>query len=468
MYVGSRLSRVTRVGAVAFALAAAAALGTAVGSAGGPYDEWGCPLERIGHSIFEPAEGGGYASPEETLAALAPFLAADGPLPESDYARALASRAGEDRYDLDTGKLFVRGMVETRIALRQLADGTWTIDNLHQCMRPPSPEEASPYPTPGLTGEGPAAAQIIPVGSFPRALVVGDGLLWVSIQDDGADSVVAGIEPASGAVERSIPVETAPDHLALGLGSLWGTVEGPGGPLLRIDPEQSEVTATVPMPGYYLQDIASDGSTVWAALVDVDDGTHSVGMIDPALNKVVSIVPLPRFIVDLQVSEGVLWVLDSETRGNGIVGDGQVTRLDTMSGEVLGSTDVGATGIHLLVTSDGVWVQSWLSSHSDVGTGAEDRLVALRLSQTTGEVVASPIPTDGGFSPFGFDGVGVWFYGQDSRDGFDLSRLNTDSLSIDMRLDLDAEPTDAVLDAQTGSIWIANYQDSVTRVTLSS
>lgn len=343
-----------------------------------------------------------------------------------------------------------------------------TIAGLWVAFRSGADQNGALTNTPGDIVSEPAIAQTIPVGSFPRALVVGDGLLWVSVQDDGGDSLVAGIDPASGAVERSIRVETAPDHLALGLGSLWGTVEGQGGPILRINAEQVRVAASIPVAGYYVQDIASDGISVWVALVDAGSGSSSVGKIDPALNEIVSIVPLPRFIVDLQISEGVLWTLDSEVRDSAIVGDGQVTRIDTSTGEVLGSVDVGASGFRLLVASNGVWVQSWLSSHSDVGTGAEDRLVALRLSQATGEVVGSPIPVDGGFSPFGFDGDGVWFYGQDSRDGFDLSRLNTESLLIDVRLDLQAEPTDATLDAQTGSIWIANYQDSVTQVALPS
>lgn len=150
MHVGSRLSKAIRVGAFVSALTAAAALGTAVGSAGGPYDEWGCPPERIGHSVFEPAEGGGYASPEETLAAHAPFLASDGARAEAEYAAALVSRVGPNRFEPETGKLYIGDRVEARIALTQLSDGTWTIDNETLCHRPVPPELASPYPTPSL------------------------------------------------------------------------------------------------------------------------------------------------------------------------------------------------------------------------------------------------------------------------------------------------------------------------------
>ena len=148
--MGSRLSKAIRVGTLASALTAAAALGTAVGAAGGADNEWGCPPERIGHSVYTPAEGGGYSSPEETLAARATFLAADGAHDESVYADALNSRTGPDRFELETGTLFIDDRIEARIFLTQLADGTWTVDNEMLCMRPPSPELASPYPTPAL------------------------------------------------------------------------------------------------------------------------------------------------------------------------------------------------------------------------------------------------------------------------------------------------------------------------------
>jgi hypothetical protein len=145
-----RLSKAIRMAMLVFALAGSAALGTAIGSASGPYDEWGCPPERIGYSLFTNADGGGDASPEETLAALAPFLAADGERGQSDYAEALASRTGPTRFEPDTGELYIDGRIEARIALVQLTDGTWAVDNVMLCGRTVSSDLASPYPTPGL------------------------------------------------------------------------------------------------------------------------------------------------------------------------------------------------------------------------------------------------------------------------------------------------------------------------------
>jgi hypothetical protein len=150
MVVRSRLSTAGVGAALVLALVGGAALGTAVGSASGPYDGWGCPPERIGHSTFEPAEGGGYSSREETLAAHARYLAADGAHSEAEYAEALASRTGPNRFDADMGTLYIDDMVEARITLAQLADGTWTVDNQMLCGRPVPLSLASPYPTPSL------------------------------------------------------------------------------------------------------------------------------------------------------------------------------------------------------------------------------------------------------------------------------------------------------------------------------
>ncbi len=77
-------------------------------------------------------------------------MASDGPRAAAEYAAALASRAGPNRFEPETGKLYIGDRVEARIALGQLADGTWTVDIETLCMRPPTAEEASPYPTPGL------------------------------------------------------------------------------------------------------------------------------------------------------------------------------------------------------------------------------------------------------------------------------------------------------------------------------
>lgn len=138
------------LGSVAFllALAGSAVLGTAIGSAGGPFDDWGCPSERIMQEVYTPADGGGYGSEEEALTAMVEFLAADGDQAASEYAEAIASRTGPTRYEPETGEVFIADKVEAEIQLEQLSDGTWAASRLTLCGRPVPPELSSPYPTP--------------------------------------------------------------------------------------------------------------------------------------------------------------------------------------------------------------------------------------------------------------------------------------------------------------------------------
>lgn len=135
-------------GALGTALVGGVVVGATVGSAGGPHDHWACPLEQIGTSVATLAEGGGYATEDEALRALPPYLAADGQRTEAEFAGAIASRIGPDRYDPGTGRIYVEDRVEVEIALTQLDDGTLTLGRMTFCGRPVPPELASPYPTP--------------------------------------------------------------------------------------------------------------------------------------------------------------------------------------------------------------------------------------------------------------------------------------------------------------------------------
>lgn len=144
------------LGSVVFvvALTGGAALGTAIGSAGGPFDDWGCPSERITREVYTPAEGGGYKTQDEALTAMVDVLSADGDQTRSDYATAVASRTGPTRYEPATGRIFIADKIEVQLQFEQLSDGTWTPSEVTLCGRPVSPALTSPYPTPANDTEG--------------------------------------------------------------------------------------------------------------------------------------------------------------------------------------------------------------------------------------------------------------------------------------------------------------------------
>jgi streptogramin lyase len=121
-----------------------------------------------------------------------------------------------------------------------------------------------------------------------------------------------------------------------------------------------------------------------------------------------------------------------------------------------------------VITGDGyVWVHGWLSAIDPaIGTGAEDRLVVLRIDPRTDEAVGDPTSMEW-FYPFAFGEGGVWFV---DKAGPAVSRLNTQTLEIDHSVAVDAVAQDstvhAAFDMGTGTIWVANYEDTITRIDL--
>ena len=313
----------------------------------------------------------------------------------------------------------------------------------------------------------PVVAATIRVGAFPRAVVVSEGAAWVSVQDQHGSSVVR-IDPVTNEVVASVQTQTAPDHLAVGAGDVWGTIEGVDGAVLRIDPQTERIVATIPVGGGdFAQDVAADEQAVWVTVVQGEDGSSSLVRIDPELNEIVATIPLPRFALDVAVGEGAVWVLDSKVVDGSIVGQGHVIRVDPATNELAASTPTGAAGTRLAVGAGSVWVEGWLSSYMELETEEEDSLVAVRIDTQTTQVIGQVIPLKGGFVPISVDSEAVWFVGSDTlTNKFNLSRLNTQTMQVDASVALETEPADLVLDVGVGAAWVANFQDSVTRIDL--
>jgi hypothetical protein len=55
---------------------------------------WGCPPERIGHTIGEPADGGGSSDALAAVRDLLPFIAQNGEVPISQLEDAVSRQTG--------------------------------------------------------------------------------------------------------------------------------------------------------------------------------------------------------------------------------------------------------------------------------------------------------------------------------------------------------------------------------------
>ena len=319
-------------------------------------------------------------------------------------------------------------------------------------------------PTPTLN---PRVTATIPVGSYPRDIAVGAGAVWVSVNDfpegEPESHAVLRIDPATNDITATIPVHSA-GHLAVGSDAVWtiDSLEGEGeDALLRIDPTSNEVVATIPVDRYAF-DVAVDSTSVWVTREDGEGRSGEVIRVDPSTNEIVARIPVQGRIRDVVVGEGGVWVHDSTStlrEGPSLI------HIDPVTERVVGRIPGLAVG-DVAAGAGGVWFQGWLSTiDPSVGTGAGDRLLALRIDPATDRLVGDPIRLDW-FRPFAVDEGGVWFVGE----GPSVSRLNTQDFKVDHSVPVEPVATDsaihAVFDPSARTIWVANCEDTITRIDL--
>jgi dipeptidyl aminopeptidase/acylaminoacyl peptidase len=348
---------------------------------------------------------------------------------------------------------------------------TMDVDGTKSARLTDTAEACCPSWQPVLTEEGlptptmsPRVTATIPVGSFPQDIAVGAGAVWVTVNDFPQDEHwLLRIDPETNEIVANIPVNSA-GHVAVGSAAVW-TIDDIGGSrdgVLRIDPTTNEVMATIPV-GSYAFDVAVDSTGVWVTR-DIDSAGRSgeVIRIDPLTNEIVARIPVKGRIRDVVVGGGGVWVHDSTStlrEGPSLV------HVDPLTEQVVGRIPGLAVG-DVAAQSGVVWFQGWLSSiEPSVGTGAGDRLLALRMDSATNRLVGEPVRLDG-FRPFAVVEDGVWFVGE----GPSVSHLNTQTFEVDHSVPVEPVATDsaihAAFDPSTGTIWVANYEDTITRIDL--
>jgi len=305
------------------------------------------------------------------------------------------------------------------------------------------------------------------VGSFPRDIAVGTGAVWVSVIDFNAGGPerhsIVPIDPATNEIVATIPVGTA-GNLAAGSDAVWmiDTVEGPQDTVLRIDPATNEVVAGITV-GPYAFDVAVDSTGVWVTR-DID-GRGQLGeviRIDPATNEIAARIPVDGRLRDVVVGEGGVWVVDSTST---LRREPSLVHVDPGSNEVVGRIP-GLASLNVATGGGFVWIQGWLSTIDPaVGTGSGDRPLVLRIDPVTDRIVGDAVPLSF-FYPFAFWDGGIWFVAEEST----VSLLNAGTLEVEASIQVTAVAQDstvhAAFDSATETIWVANYENTITRVDL--
>jgi Tol biopolymer transport system component len=326
----------------------------------------------------------------------------------------------------------------------------------------------SPEPTPSPSDMPTRAlnarvSATIPVGAFPRGVAVGEGAVWATVDNaDGGpdDHLLVKIDAVTNDVVDTAPVFEAGD-IAVGEGALWVTsrLDDANGALLRIDPSNMQVVASVTV-GLNPSNVAVGDGAVWVTVSTTTAGFQPSGevvRIDPVTNDVVARIAIsggwPR---DVVVGEGSVWVYGHSgyTTARGWIAS-SLWEIDPVTNDLV-ATVLDETGF----LGDG----SYLPDNVAVGDGAlwaaSDRGKGLRIDPMTGTFTVFEL-AEGGFAwPF-LTYEGHVFFGLGT-----VRVLDIDTLEVVASVALESQVADAALDPATGTLWIANYERSVTRIDL--
>jgi DNA-binding beta-propeller fold protein YncE len=299
----------------------------------------------------------------------------------------------------------------------------------------------------------PTATARIDVGGRPSSIAAGEGAVWVGVQAEevssGEDGVVR-IDPATNEIVARIPLKQPPTQLVAGFGAVWAAgFEGDKGSVIyRIDPANNRVVDEIRDAS---QPMAIGHGVLWASRHDPDTERSALLRIDPATNRVESLLPLPLSYpsFDIDVGPGAVWVLAQ--------GRIDLVEVDPETVAVRTSRDLDLIGIHMALHDGLLWMARLEGDHE----------VVSRFDPHTASF-REPIQV-AGFLPFDADSEGVWFLGEGRPPVRGVCRLNGTSLAVDACVDpgLRAEALDAAaLDEATGTVWFAHYRRWVSRIDL--
>jgi hypothetical protein len=299
--------------------------------------------------------------------------------------------------------------------------------------------------------------RVIPVEPSPgfvSAVAVGFGSAWVAGQDASGDARIVRLDERTG--ERtaviSTPVvpswETGGGGLAIGDGSVW-VIGGKPSRLLRIDPSTNKVAAAMDLPGGLGADVVVSPTGVWT----LSFGLHGqdgmvVAKIDPSTNTVVASLELHDVYGHYILSVGGSIVVATNQTHGSTVGDTVLNFLDPSTTTVTRRVDLRSyVAIGAGDVGTGLWmVSAGMVSELDPATGD---VVQTWTAKATGDAVA-------------VGGGGVWYIDVRNRDAVD--RLNPSSGTKDEAVHLPAGTTPVAISVGVDSVWVLNYEGSVTRL----
>jgi YVTN family beta-propeller protein len=169
------------------------------------------------------------------------------------------------------------------------------------------------------------------------SIAVGGGTVWFA----SGNSIVVGVDPASGRVTHALFARAGPAAVSVGFGSVW-VANQDDNTLSRFDADTGALLKTFTV-GRRPSGIAVGGGAVWVT----DEGDDRVSRIDPASNSQITI-DVGDGPTGIAFGLGAVWVANSR--------DGTVSRIDPDTNLVTAKAHVGNRPQGVAVAGGVVWV----------------------------------------------------------------------------------------------------------------
>ena len=159
--------------------------------------------------------------------------------------------------------------------------------------------------SPGSTVTGRILMRV--AGLASAGIAAGDGAVWVP---QPKEDIVVRLNIRTGHVEARIPVR-GPNRVAVGEGGVWVITTGAHSAVWRIDPQNNETVAVIPVPPKARR-VTTGGGFVWVTSGrDEAEKARRRGVlskIDPRTNAIVSSIELGFRPDGVAVENGLVWV----------------------------------------------------------------------------------------------------------------------------------------------------------------
>jgi hypothetical protein len=321
---------------------------------------------------------------------------------------------------------------------------------------------------PTRPGSSPPEPVVVGTTEIPgaNAVAVGEGSVWVgAIALDGScDGTIHRIDPASGETTATIPVEGIGDWefggggIDVEPGAVWvaGNVCGPGGGgviLQRIDPSNNQVTTVSDLGAGLVGDVDATADAVWVTAFR-NGADAELLRVDPGSGSIEATIPMSsQYAREVLAAGGAVWVHPREVEAS-TLGSGYLVKVDPGTNAIAGTLD--ATMEPPEYRDGSLWAH-----HGDA---------ILRIDPVTASIVDRYPGV--GFSHYGVlrsGAGGLWFLLADDtpgEGGAPVARFSPATGQVDVVADLGPGLTPIDMAVTDSSIWVVNYEGSLTRVDL--